>query len=230
MRAVSAVRVHYYLSARNAGISRGTAEHEPSRGIYVKLCAFVHHIRGYHRVYDFALYVHAQILHRRAFVVLGGYNHRVYPAGLAVRISHGDLRLAVRAQVGQNALLAHISEPLRELVGQRYGKRHKFGGFGAGITEHHTLIARARLAVFIRFPLLFFKGRIHAHGYVRGLLFYIANNLYVFRVKAQLRAVISYVRYNAARNCGQIYAAPARYFAEHIQMLALAAHFQSHSA
>ena len=62
---------------------------------------------------------------------------------LAVLVPHGDLGLAVGPQVRQDLGLAHVGQALGELVRQRDGQRHELGGLGAGVAEHHALVAGA---------------------------------------------------------------------------------------
>jgi hypothetical protein len=65
-------------------------------------------------------------------------------AGLPVLVVlDRDLALAVGAQVGQLAGLAHLGELAGELVGQRDGRGHQLGGLVGGVAEHHALVAGA---------------------------------------------------------------------------------------
>ena len=58
-----------------------------------------------------------QLLLADVGAVLAGNDHRVDAHGLAVVVLHGDLALAVRAQVIQRAVLAHLGQALGQLVG-----------------------------------------------------------------------------------------------------------------
>ena len=64
----------------------------------------------------------------------------------AVDVAHGDLGLAVGAQVVQRARLADRGQALGELVGQRDRQRHQLGRLARGVAEHHPLVARAGVA------------------------------------------------------------------------------------
>ena len=75
--------------------------------------------------------------------MLAGDDDGVDPNRLAIHILDGDLRLAIRSEVLKQAFLADIGETAGELVRQQNRHRHKLGGFIAGETEHHALIAGA---------------------------------------------------------------------------------------
>ena len=60
-----------------------------------------------------------------------------------VVVLDGDLGLAVGAQVGQRAVLAHRAEPLGQPVGDRDRQRHQLRGVVAGVAEHQPLVAGA---------------------------------------------------------------------------------------
>ena len=71
-------------------------------------------------------------------------DHGVDARGLAVFVVlDRDLALAVGAQVGQLAALAHRGKLAAELVGQRDGGGHQLGGLVGGVAEHHALVAGA---------------------------------------------------------------------------------------
>jgi putative ubiquitin-RnfH superfamily antitoxin RatB of RatAB toxin-antitoxin module len=81
--------------------------------------------------------------------VLTGQHHRVDAVGLAVHIAHRDLALCVGAQEGQAAVFAKLRLALHETVCVVDGRRHQFGCFIAGVTEHQALVAGARVEVVI---------------------------------------------------------------------------------
>jgi len=58
-----------------------------------------------------------------------------------VDIFDGDLRLAVRAQVGERLVFAYPGELTGQQVGELDRHRHQLGRFIAGKPEHHPLIA-----------------------------------------------------------------------------------------
>jgi hypothetical protein len=75
--------------------------------------------------------------------VLRGDHHGVDGDRLVVLVDHGDLGLAVRAQVGHGAVLTHRGEPTGEAVGQRDRQRHELGRLVGGVPEHEALVAGA---------------------------------------------------------------------------------------
>ena len=60
-----------------------------------------------------------------------------------VLVLDGHLRLAVRAQVGQRAVLAYLSQPPRQPVRQGDRQRHQLRGVVDRVTEHQALVAGA---------------------------------------------------------------------------------------
>ena len=76
-------------------------------------------------------------------VVLRADYYGIDAMRLAVAILHGDLALAVGAQVRQRAILANLGEALHQAVGQVDGQGHQPVGLVAGEPDHHALVARA---------------------------------------------------------------------------------------
>ena len=75
--------------------------------------------------------------------MLAGDDDSIHADGLAVFVVlHGDLTLAIRAQIVHLAALTHGGQALGQLVCQRNGHGHQLRGLVTGITEHHALIAR----------------------------------------------------------------------------------------
>ena len=76
-------------------------------------------------------------------LVLRGEDDGVEPDGAVAVVADGDLRLAVGAQAGDDALLAHerqaLGQPVREPDRQRQERRRLV----ARVAEHQALVARA---------------------------------------------------------------------------------------
>ena len=62
----------------------------------------------------------------------------------AVDVAHRDLRLAVRAQVLERAVVTHLRELLGEQVRERDRQRHERLRLVRRVAEHHPLVAGAR--------------------------------------------------------------------------------------
>ena len=58
-------------------------------------------------------------------------------------VANRHLRLAVGPQVGQLADLAHLRQPLGDLVREHDRQRHQLGGLVRRVAEHHSLVAGA---------------------------------------------------------------------------------------
>jgi len=98
-------------------------------------------------------------------VVLGREHHGLHLEGPAVLVLHGDLGLAVGAQIGQDPLLADLGQALGEAVGQGDRQRHQLGRVLAGVAVHDALVARPQALVGVLGLLLE-----HGLGDVGGLL------------------------------------------------------------
>ena len=112
---------------------------------------------GHDRLDDVLQNVGAQLLVGDGLGVLGRDDHRVDANGLVVLVVlDRDLALAVGAEVGQLAVLAHFGELLVSLCASEIGVGISSGVLVGGIAEHHALVAGA--------------AGVHAHGDVAGLL------------------------------------------------------------
>ena len=116
--------------------------------------------------------------------MLGGQNHGVHAEGLAVvTVLHGDLGLAVGAEVVHQALLR---------------------GLVAGVAEHHTLVAGAVVQLALAGG-LGLVALVHAQGDVAGLLVDIGDDGACVAVKAVLGAVVADVQHHLAGDLGDVH-------------------------
>ena len=79
--------------------------------------------------------------------VLGRDHHGVDAVHLAVHVPERDLRLGIRTQPRQAAVLAQLCLALHEAVRVVDGRGHQVGGFVAGVAEHQALVAGALFEV-----------------------------------------------------------------------------------
>ena len=147
VRRAAAVGVDDDLAAGEAGVAHGAADDELAGGVHerdlLEVLGVVEVLRQ-----DRLDHVLQQVrLDQRVDVdaggVLGGEDDVGDRHRPAVLVAHRDLRLAVRAQVGQHLGLADLAEPARQLVGQGDRQRHELRGLVAGEAEHHALVAGA---------------------------------------------------------------------------------------
>jgi hypothetical protein len=78
-----------------------------------------------------------------ALAVLGGDQQLLDLDRAAVAVADRHLRLAVRPQVRHDVGLAHVGQPLGELVRQRDRQRHQLRRLVGRVAEHHALVAGA---------------------------------------------------------------------------------------
>ena len=148
MSAHAAVGIDDDLAAGQPRVAHGTTHHEAAGGIDEVLGLARHQSRGQHRLDDFFHHHLAQGLVLHTFAVLGGNDDGVDGDRLVLFVvANGDLALAVGTEEIHDALLAHVRQPLGQLVRQHDGRRHQLGRLVAGVAEHHALIARALLVV-----------------------------------------------------------------------------------
>ena len=75
--------------------------------------------------------------------MLGRDDNRRDLDGHAALIANRDLGLAIGAQVGERAVLAHAGQALGKALGKVNGHGHERGGLAHGVAEHHALVAGA---------------------------------------------------------------------------------------
>ena len=113
-------------------------------------------------------HVRAKLFRRDLFAVLGRNDYGVDPLHLSVFVFHGHLALPVGTEIIENALFPHFGQPSCEFMGKRDRHRHIFFRFVTGITEHHSLVARAEPVGFVsRDPV--FHRIVHAERDIRTL-------------------------------------------------------------
>ena len=73
--------------------------------------------------------------------MLGGDDQVVQAHRALAVVADRHLRLAVRAQARDDALLAHEGQALRQTMRQMNGQRHEGRGVVAGVAEHEPLVS-----------------------------------------------------------------------------------------
>ena len=203
---VSAVGIHDDLASGQTTVALRTADHESSGGVDEILGVFIQHVRRKHGAHNVLQDVRANLLLRYIGCVLRGNYHGFDAHGRIVIVFHGDLRLAVGAQIGQCAVLANGGQTAGQLVRQRNGERHIFLRFIAGIAEHHALIARA---------LIFIHLAIYALRDIGGLIIDADQYAAAVAVEAEFRAVIADFNHLFAHDLIDRYIGTGADFAHH---------------
>ena len=85
-------------------------------------------------------------------------------------VADRHLRLPVRPQVREDLRLAHLGEPLGDLVREHDRERHELLGLGARVAEHHPLVAGAELVERVVVAALHLVGPLDAERDVGRLL------------------------------------------------------------
>ena len=101
-------------------------------------------------------------------------------------VAHRHLRLPIRTQIRQDVRLAHLGEPLGQLVGKHDRQRHQLLGLPARVAEHHPLITRTHLIDRVEITMLHLKRLINTPRNVRRLLIERHDHTARLRVEAVL--------------------------------------------
>mmetsp|Transcript_14467 Transcript_14467/g.51425 ORF Transcript_14467/g.51425 Transcript_14467/m.51425 type:complete len:328 (-) Transcript_14467:270-1253(-) len=149
VRAPAAVRVDDDLAAGEAAVALGAADGEEARRVDVVDGLVVEHVGGDERLDHVLHQVQLELLLRVLRVVLRRDDDGVHAEGLheaaLLLVLNSDLRLAVRAEEREQAVLADDGELVAQARGERVRQRHELGGLVRSVTEHVALVAGANL-------------------------------------------------------------------------------------
>ena len=201
MTAHATIGVDDDLASGETGVAHGAADDETSRGIHVDLGILVRDAllveHGFddmldHVGIDLSLLDIIGMLCRDEYLLDGDR--------LVIDIAYRHLRLAVRSQVFERAILAHLGETLGQAMREIDGHGHELGGFVAGKPEHHALVASAEDVELVRAVFLELGTRIDALGDVGALLVYRVDDTAGVAVKAELGARVADLANGLAHN------------------------------
>ena len=204
MASITAVSINDDLAAGQAGITLRAADNKTTGGVDVILGVFIQQFGGDDGFDDMLHHIGMQLFLTDGRAVLAGNNNSIHAHGFAVIVFYGNLALAIRAQIIHHAILTHFGQALGQLVGQADGQRHQLGGFVAGITEHHTLVASTGNII------------VGAKGNVGALAVNVGDHAAGIAVKTVLGAVITNLADDLACNTGNINIAVGRDFAHDV--------------
>ena len=156
MTADTAIGIDDDLATGQAAVTLRPAHDEPSRRIDVVGRLVVAQVFRDDRADDLLEEILADDRTRDLIAMLGADDYRVHAMWSTVHVLDGHLGLAVRAQIVERVVLAHLGEATAKRVRQRDRHGHEFFGLGRRIPEHQALVAR--------------PARIYAHRDVRRLL------------------------------------------------------------
>ena len=118
MTTIAAIGVHDDLASGQTAVTMRAAYNKASGGVYKVLGLVIQQFIGNDGLDHIFQNVGTDLLGADIRRVLVGDDDGVDAAGLVVHIFHSHLGLAVGTQIGESAVLAHLSQTLGELVGQ----------------------------------------------------------------------------------------------------------------
>ena len=139
----AAVGVDDDLPAGQAGVAVRAAGDEAPGRVHVDAGGLVEQRLRHGGADHLAGDVLAQLLGRDPIAVLARHHHGVDAPRPVRVVLHGDLRLAVGAQIVQAPLAADVRQRPHEVVRQHERQRHQLRRLVAGVPEHQPLVARA---------------------------------------------------------------------------------------
>ena len=188
MTSCAAVGVYDDLPSGQTAVALRTAYHETSGGVDEILSVFVQQFCRDHSRDHIVHHVTANGLQSHICSVLGGDDNCIHTNRLVPIVFHGDLCLAVRAEISQCLILSQFCQLFAQLMGQRNCQRHQFRRLIAGITKHHALVAGAGLGSLAASG---FDRIVYTHCNIRGLLVDRLEHRTGIAVKAVLCSVIA---------------------------------------
>ena len=175
-------------------------------------------------------HVLADLLEGHLGAVLGGKHNGIDPHRLPIFIIFDrDLAFAIRPEVVEHAVLAHLGQTLGQLMRQRDGQRHQLGCFIARVAEHHALVARADGEVRVSRARFALQRAIHAQSDVGRLLIDRGQHRAGVAVKAVLGAVVADLPNRVAHDPGDIHIAGRGDLAHDLYHAGRAGRFAGHA-
>ena len=114
------------------------------------------------------------------------------------------LCFSVGAEIFKCSVLSYLGKSYRQLVRHRNRQRHKLGSFVTSVTEHQSLISRARIHS-VALALLCLKGLVNSKSDVGRLLVDSALYRAGLKVKAYFLISISDILYGSADDSLNVY-------------------------
>ena len=152
-----------------------------------------------HRPHDLLHHRLFQRLVLHVLAVLGRDDDRVdAERAIVAGVAHRDLALAVGAQEVERPLLAHVGQPLGQLVRRHDRHRHQLGRLVAGVAEHHPLVAGALLVAGVD------ALAVDALGDVGRLLLERHHHAAGLPVEAHVRVAVADLLDDAAHDLGDV--------------------------
>ena len=205
MGSAAAVGIDDDLAAGETAVTLRAADDKAAGGVDEEADIALVELGGDHGQRDLADKILADLLKRDLRRVLGGDDDRVDAhRAVVLVVLHSDLGLAVRTEIVERAVLAHLGQTARHFMRERDGQRHKLARFVAGVAEHHALVSGAVGEIVALAALLALERLVDAHCDIGGLLVDGREHRAGLAVKAELRAVVADVAHNVAHDLRDI--------------------------
>src|SRR6516164_2099549 len=146
---VAAVGIDDDLAPGEPAVANGPADHEAAGRVDVVAGALIEPLGGQDGLEDFLHDRLAQHLGGDLRAVLRGKHHGLDADRLLVLVAQRHLALGVGTEPREFAGLAHLRLALHQAVGERDRRRHQHVRLFRRVTEHHSLVAGALLALVL---------------------------------------------------------------------------------
>ena len=161
----TAIGVNNDLAPGQTGVAVRSPDDKTAGGVDEIFGLVVQKLLRENRIKDVFLNILVDLFLCDLCVMLCGKDNCLQSLGLAVFVVfHGNLGLAVRPQVIQGAVLAHLRQLQRQLVGERDRVGHQLGRLVCGIAKHHPLVAGAGVQVVRHAAVLSLQSLVNSHG------------------------------------------------------------------
>ena len=167
------------------------ADLESARGVDKILCVFIEQFARNTRFDDVFLYISSEFLAGNALAVLRGNDDRLHPLHFAVFVFNRNLTFSVGTKIRQQTALSHFGEFSREFMRKRESHGHIFFRFVRGVTEHHSLIARAEPIGFVA-GFSVFERIIDSESDIRALIVNGGEHRASIAIESVFRSVVTY--------------------------------------
>ena len=210
MTSHAAIGINNNLAPCQAAVTLRAADNELAGRVDEILGLLAKKLGRNNSIDDMLNQILANLVKGDVLIMLGGDNNGINSYRLAVLIGNSYLSLAIRAEIRQGAVLAHLGQAACQTMCQRDWQRQELRRLIGSIAEHHALVTGtgSLCLVQITFPCL--QSLVNALGNIRRLLIQGNQNTAGISIKAELGTGIADPADGLPGNLGNIHIALGR--------------------